>query len=1029
MEKRKIKKWVIVLLMTLSVAGGLAVFLNSGKVALFKGNAGGGSSPPVLIFLNKDETGEYIPINNSMSELGSTYNDQVSAIYVEPGHGVAAFTEKNYQGQCKYFTEETLDLGNFDNAISSIDLDGTCPSTPPSAPKELAFIDMPREILAFDAAGGGGGTTAPTAGTPPATWNDPYCSARNSESSCLDPNVEGNRVCYWTPEDYPDDEDPTNYPASCHSERGTITMIWPIANVTIAPSPQTIRAKAINISTPRFKVNGAEIPAVKDTAIYTWKADWDATNLPDGTYIISVTGIDQYQRAIENGTFTITLKKTAAATPPAGGGTGSTGDTGGTGGTSGDTGTTGGTGGTAGSTGTTGGLTLIPDPAFKYDSTVNDIAQVETKIVASFSIQNSSAGAVTISKLKLFYAPILSNLLPSDQVERVTLFNEQATKIGEPVNLGEICTGTTCEDPSALWQGGDLRLTIGANITAKLYAKARVKSTAPIDKNFYFRITPKSVSLQNNSFVPLQGSPAPASFDMKQFKVVAAQTTGGETGGQSDSTTPGNIAVSPDPDFNSAPSHKIVSGDKDFTIASFFIENKFTQTQAIQKININYDNTSTLPKDQLFNVRLIRYPSTTIGAATTLSAAGVASWTLSNVSLPAASTTSKPQQFKVVASLKDSAEAGKNFSFYITPASIVAQNATTNMAAAINMPAFTVTAPAQTPADGEPAKLTVSLSSGTPPDGQIRKPADGAFTATELNMVSTGEVQFRAVTVSMKAGVAGALSPSKIARVQLFDENGNSISNPLMFDSNGRARLPTSWKFASAGTHKLIMKVTLAGDATQNTQFALGIRQNSDIELSTGTVNATNFPVFGGNAMVATTSGTQPPAPKTTCEDRGQYTYTGGMCIDCPITVYVRNGGQCEVAKTDKKAAEKPSAKPATDKTAGASIPEVLQASSLQIRLDQLKQELAQAKAKAAAQASASASAQNGRNQAAGAGTAGSSNQSANSQRSAATEPNLTGSQRLVRAPERSGTGPEVLVYFGILAIVQGAMIIRKRLK
>ncbi|MBI5413069.1 hypothetical protein HZA42_01825 [Candidatus Peregrinibacteria bacterium] len=786
-------------------------------------------------------------------------------------------------------------------------------------------------------------------------------------------------------------------------------------------------------------------------------------------------------------------------------------------------------------------LTVTADPGYvKADPPAEIEPGKKDVIVASFTVDNKT-DSERIPHFKLFYNVARTDSLKIDSIKNIKLsinnteFESESTIAEEADTNGNIYSAGWRNVP--LQKGTEAKFTIKADID-------KTDKTAETGKNIGFLLTNKSFDISNAITTPIM---------MKEYKTVTLHLNCTAAGGEwlagppeacklpngeiahdiaelakllAESRAAQNIIeISPDPDFKPATDPRTISpGEEDFEVASFIANNTTAKRITIQQVKVTYANDSTLDADELVNFKLFAnddpIPAPNAPLQLTEEASSTyAKWEKgTNLKLKIAP---GKQKITVKTSLKkDEAAIGKTFKFYITEdfmtgdAADIKINLLTD-GTPINMPNFKVVKP---PADGQPAKLTVSTADSTPGDGQTHNSADGAFTATELKLVSTGEVQFKTVTVSMKAGLTNPLPWGKIESIQLFDENNDAKSAPGTFGEGGKATLTTSWKFAGTETHKLRIKVKLAGDATPNTQFALGINKINDIELVTGKVDATapnTFPVFGNNMVVK--SGTETDAEKaareaaaaeaarqaaaaeaarqaaataaqaaalqsqinqlqqqleqarasgsnlssaqlnalngqiallasqinnqqskqpakTTCEDLGQYTYTGparpgirmpGMCIDCPTTVYVKNGGQCEVVKAAAPAAKpasKTSAKTGSDKTAGVSIPEALQASSLQIQIDQLKQELAQAK-----------TAQNGGNQAAGTGQSAAgqpaSGQSANSQRSAATEPNLTGSQRLVRAPERSGTGPEVLVYFGILAIAQGAIIIRRKWK
>ncbi len=139
-----------------------------------------------------------------------------------------------------------------------------------------------------------------------------------------------------------------------------------------------------------------------------------------------------------------------------------------------------------------------------------------------------------------------------------------------------------------------------------------------------------------------------------------------------------------------------------------------------------------------------------------------------------------------------------------------------------------------------------------------------------------------------------------------------------------------------------------------------------------------------------------PPPPGSssaqTCEQQGLYTYTGqpkpgervtGMCIPCTTEKYIAGAGSCEVKKKKKS---------------GSTIDRAF----------------APTNENQAAPASASVGASGSQRPAAAA---------------AAPSPNLQGSQRLVRAPERANTGPETLVYIVILSAVHAGLWVRRRMK
>jgi hypothetical protein len=117
------------------------------------------------------------------------------------------------------------------------------------------------------------------------------------------------------------------------------------------------------------------------------------------------------------------------------------------------------------------------------------------------------------------------------------------------------------------------------------------------------------------------------------------------------------------------------------------------------------------------------------------------------------------------------------------------------------------------------------------------------------------------------------------------------------------------------------------------------------------------------------------------------------MCIPCTTKKYIDNGGSCEKKKK---------------KIVGADAPFTAQGAAATGATQAVAQAGAQAGAQAAPQQQA---------QAAGAAAAPSP------------VPNLQATQRLVRAPERANTGPEALVYIGILGAIQAGLWLRRRMK
>lgn len=173
-----------------------------------------------------------------------------------------------------------------------------------------------------------------------------------------------------------------------------------------------------------------------------------------------------------------------------------------------------------------------------------------------------------------------------------------------------------------------------------------------------------------------------------------------------------------------------------------------------------------------------------------------------------------------------------------------------------------------------------------------------------------------------------------------------------------------------------------------------------------------------------------PPPAATTCESQGKYTYTGdpkpgmrfvGMCIECPMAQYQANNYTCRTP---------------AEIAAGAGGANNGSGSSLGLTGGDTE----------AASGAASGGALAGGAAGAGAATGAIADTDAFGRPVASGEtflntnllgpgysvygdPNLGGSTRLVRAPDRSGTGPAAGIYFAIFAAVQAGLYLRKKLR
>ncbi|MBI2638030.1 hypothetical protein HYW83_00360 [Candidatus Peregrinibacteria bacterium] len=194
---------------------------------------------------------------------------------------------------------------------------------------------------------------------------------------------------------------------------------------------------------------------------------------------------------------------------------------------------------------------------------------------------------------------------------------------------------------------------------------------------------------------------------------------------------------------------------------------------------------------------------------------------------------------------------------------------------------------------------------------------------------------------------------------------------------------------------------TVTGATTMNIDQGIGNIQGTGSRTvspttdTTYTLSATNAEGTVTRTVAITVA--QLPPPGQTCEQQGLKTYTGppkpgervtGMCIACTTEQYIANGGTCEAKKKKK--------------------------------VGNMDRGLPQAGGGQAGTAGGAA--------ATGAANAGAvTQQSQGDQRGSA--PDLQASQRLVRAPERANTGPETLVYLGILSVVHAGLWLRRKMK
>lgn len=194
-------------------------------------------------------------------------------------------------------------------------------------------------------------------------------------------------------------------------------------------------------------------------------------------------------------------------------------------------------------------------------------------------------------------------------------------------------------------------------------------------------------------------------------------------------------------------------------------------------------------------------------------------------------------------------------------------------------------------------------------------------------------------------------------------------------------------------------------ELTRQLAATRGSQSNEQINLLTQQITALATRLT--QTQTAATTTTPAPSVNLTCEQRGKYTYTGptrtgvrtkGMCIDCPTKIYLKYGGKC----TPPEITEEPSVTEPHSQTplpsqslVSQTRPVASQAPQDQTRISAYKQPISE------------------------------SEQVQFQEKT----PSLMQSQRLIRAPERSKTGPEALVYIAIVAALHGAWFLRKKLR
>lgn len=177
-------------------------------------------------------------------------------------------------------------------------------------------------------------------------------------------------------------------------------------------------------------------------------------------------------------------------------------------------------------------------------------------------------------------------------------------------------------------------------------------------------------------------------------------------------------------------------------------------------------------------------------------------------------------------------------------------------------------------------------------------------------------------------------------------------------------------------------------------------------------------------------TGTDATTNSSSCEARGQYTYTGpdrpgvryyGMCIDCPMSEYVGNGGSCQALTA--AAPTPPPPPPTQSQSSTVVVPPPVESSSSLGSTNPPPPLPTPPPPPSTAQPQRAAAPQGG------VADTYYTQQPYYYTQDPYAQPTLQQSQRLVRVPEQGNTGPEALMYFAIASSASALTYVFKKRK
>lgn len=264
---------------------------------------------------------------------------------------------------------------------------------------------------------------------------------------------------------------------------------------------------------------------------------------------------------------------------------------------------------------------------------------------------------------------------------------------------------------------------------------------------------------------------------------------------------------------------------------------------------------------------------------------------------------------------------------------------------------------------------------------------DSEFRVMMLKFTAArGQAKINKITISMpQATGTSMLTYDRVAHVRLTTSangvNENSTFGLIPLDATGRAVFNGTWTLPQDTPQYLVIRAKLKPEAEATRHFSLGIQSSNEIIFTEGGLANPGIAFMSNDLVVAT------------------------PIVNNDTTV------QEELARQSKLAAQQ-------DEVAREAQREAQRAA--QQRALAAQQQTAQT-----APTAQTEPAEQGQRTAA---TEVSIVQPRRATRSAAVVPTLAQSQRLVRAPERGNAGPETMIYVEILAAIQAALYLKRRL-